>query len=54
MVVYRAPNGQGYYAAWAASSGFGPPNELVEGKNPELASVPSLTRGQYGSDATIA
>ena len=54
LLVYRAPNGQGYYAVWTASSGFGPPTELVAGKNPELASVPSLTRGQCGSDATIA
>ena len=28
--------------------------ELVAGKNPELASVPSITRGGCGSDATIA
>jgi hypothetical protein len=54
LLVYRASNGQGYYAVWAASTGFGPPAELVPGKNPELASVPSITRGQCGSDATLA
>lgn len=54
MLVYKASNGQGYYAVWAASTGFGPPAELVAGKNPELASVPSITRGQCGSDATLA
>ena len=54
LFVYRASNGQGYYATWSSSAGFGAPAELVAGKNPELASVPSITRGQCGSDATIA
>lgn len=50
----QASNGQGYYATWSASGGFAPPAELVAGKNPELASVPSVARGQCGSDATAA
>jgi len=54
LLLYRASNGQGYYATWSASGGFAPPAELVAGKNPELASVPSVTRGQCGSDATVA
>ena len=54
LLVYRASNGQGYYATWTAAAGFGPPAELVAGKNPVLAGVPSVTRGQCGSDATIA
>jgi hypothetical protein len=54
MLVYKASNGQGYYAVWDATTGFAPPAELVPGQNPELASVPSITRGQCGSDATIA
>lgn len=54
MLVYKASNGQGYYAVWAAATGFGPPTELVAGKNPELASAPSITRGACGSDATLA
>jgi hypothetical protein len=54
MLVYKASNGQGYYAVWDANTGFAAPAELLPGKNPELASVPSITRGQCGSDATIA
>ena len=54
MLVYKASNSQGYYAIWAAATGFGPPTELVAGKNPDLASVPAITRGLCGSDATIA
>jgi hypothetical protein len=54
LLVYKASNNQGYYSVWSASTGFAAPAELVPGKNPELASVPSLTRGQCGSDATIA
>jgi hypothetical protein len=54
MLVYKASNSQGYYAIWDAATGFGPPAELLAGKNQELASVPSITRGQCGSDATIA
>lgn len=54
MLVYKASNGQGYYSIWTPGTGFAAPLELVAGKNPELASVPSITRGQCGSDATIA
>lgn len=54
ILVYKASNSQGYYAIWDATTGFGPPAELLAGKNPELASVPSIARGQCGSDATIA
>ena len=54
MLVYKASNGKGYYSVWASGAGFSPPAELVPGKNPDLASVPSLTRGACGSDATIA
>ncbi len=54
MIVYKASNSVGYYAVWDATTGFAPPAELIPGKNPELASVPSITRGQCGSDATIA
>lgn len=54
MLVYRAANNQAYYAVWAESTGFGPPVPLVDGTNPELASVPSIARGQCGSDVTIA
>lgn len=55
MLVYKASNGQGYYSVWAEGTGFGPPAELVAGKNPEIAAVPGLTRTRCGSgDATIA
>lgn len=54
MLVYKASNNKGYYSVWTESTGFAPPAELIPGKNPELASVPSITRGQCGSDATIA
>jgi hypothetical protein len=54
LLVYKASNNQGYYAVWDAATGFGAPAELLPGKNQELASVPSITRGQCGSDATIA
>jgi hypothetical protein len=54
IVVYKGGNGQGYYAVWSMSTGFSAPTELVPGKNPEIASVPSITRGACGSDATIA
>lgn len=54
MLVYRASNKQGYYSVWSLATGFGLPAELVAGKNPELASAPSMTRGQCGSDATLA
>jgi len=54
LLVYKASNSLGYYAVWDANTGFGPPTELLPGKNQELASVPSITRGQCGSDATIA
>jgi hypothetical protein len=54
ILVYKASNNQGYYSVWAPNAGFSPAAELVPGKNPEIASVPSITRGTCGSDATIA
>jgi hypothetical protein len=54
MLVYRDGNNKGFYSVWADTTGFGPPLPLVTGTNPDLASVPSVARGQCGSDVTIA
>ena len=54
MLVYRTSAKKGFYSVWAPGTGFSTPAELVAGKNPDIASVPSVIRGQCGSDATIA
>ncbi len=53
LLVYRGSNNQGYFSIYDPDKGFSPPAELVPGKNPELASVPSITRGRCGSAATL-
>jgi hypothetical protein len=54
VIVYRASNNQGYFTIYDPAHGFSAPAELLPGKNPELASVPSITRGRCGSAATLA
>ncbi|MEA2752360.1 MAG: hypothetical protein QOI41_6503 [Myxococcales bacterium] len=55
MLVYKSSSdGQGYYSVWTEATGFAAPTPLVAGTNPELASAPSIVRGQCGSDVTIA
>lgn len=55
MLVYKsASDGHGYYSVWSEAAGFATPTPLVAAGNPELASVPSIARGQCGSDVTIA
>ena len=54
ILVYRQPDNRGYYSVWSEATGFAAPTPLVAAGNPELASVPSIARGQCGSDVTIA
>lgn len=54
LLVYKASDGHGYYSVWTEATGFAAPTPLVAAGNPELASVPSIARGQCGSEVTIA
>lgn len=54
MLIYRDASNKAFFSVWSESTGFAPPAPLVAGTNPELASVPSIARGQCGSDVTIA
>ena len=54
ILVYRDGSSKGFYSVWADTAGFAPPQPLVAGTNPDLASAPSIARGQCGSDVTIA
>jgi len=54
LLVYTTSDNRGYYSVWSEATGFAAPTPLVAGGNPELASVPSIARGQCGSDVTIA
>jgi hypothetical protein len=54
ILVYVDSANKGFYSVWAEGTGFAPPQPLVAGTNPDLASVPSIARGQCGSDVTIA
>lgn len=54
MMVFRSStDDKGYYSIWS-QPGFSAPKELLPGKNPQLAGIPSVTRGRCGSDATLA
>jgi hypothetical protein len=53
MLVWRASNDAGYFSVWDPGAGWSAPEELLSGA-PELASSPAVTRGQCGSDVTVA